>query len=223
MKYRPLFAIIITATFFGSMNFATVCRAEDCYASEVKQDSLDSVKLLGTILETNANNSFAVIKNTNSEQLGIYKVGSQVFGYQIAKILRGQVVLLRNGKKFVLNFPLGSVNQPFIEISSDTRIMNKAAVSNKVPDINTALQQAIPIPHIQNGKVVGLKVTNIKNKSLAAQAGIKEGDIIVSINDQKINSMRVALDILHQIYNQEKINVMVKRGNDIKNLIYYVN
>jgi len=194
------------------------------YAAEAaKESSLDSYKLLATILESTPEGSFAVIKDINSDQLGIYKIGNTISGYQIAKILRGQVVLLRNGKKFVLNFPIGSVNQPFTEISNNTRIMNKAALSNKVPDINTALQQAIPIPYIQGGKIVGLKITNVKNKSLAAQAGIKEGDIIVSINNQKLDNIKTALDILHQMKTQEKINVMVKSGKDIKNLIYYVN
>ena len=223
MRYR-LVIFISLAAFLNLAIFTSTCHAENCYASETaKEDSLDSYKLLATILESSAQNSFAVIKNIDSEQLGIYKIGNTILGYQVAKILRGQVVLLRNGKKFVLNFPLGGVIQPIIEVFPDQRIVNRAALDKKVPDLNTALKQAIPIPLIQSGKVVGIKVTNIKDKSLAKQAGIKDGDVIVSINNQNIDSMRNAMEILNVIRGQEKINLVVKRGTDIKNLIYYVN
>jgi len=224
MKYRLIFTVILMIVFLGATRLASVCYAADCYASEgVKEESLDSVKLLGTILESNPGNSFAVIKDSDSEKQGIYKIGNKVLGYQIAKILRGQVILLRNGKTFILNFPLGSEVEPIVTVSEDKRIINRNAVSKKIPDLNSAFKQAVPVPFIESGKIIGIKVTNIKDKSLAMKAGIKEGDVIISINDRNIGSMRNALKILQEMRGQEKFDIVVKRGNDIKNLIYYLN
>ena len=224
MKHRLIFTSILMIVFLGATRLASVCYAADCYAFETaKGESPDSFKLLGTILESNPGNSFAVIKDSDSERQGIYKIGNKVLGYQIAKILRGQVILLRNGKTFILNFPLGSEVEPIVTVSEDKRIINRNAVSKKVPDLNAAFKQVVPIPFIESGKIIGIKVTNIKDKSLAMKAGIKEGDVIISINDRNIGSMRNALKIIQEMRGQEKFDIVVKRGNDIKNLIYYLN
>ncbi len=224
MKYRLIPVCILIVTLLGANCPASVCYAAECYAFEiVKEESLDSFKLLGTIFESEPRNSFAVIKNMDSEKQGIYRIGNQIFGYQVAKILRGQVILLRDGKTFVLNFPLGSEVEPIVTVSEDKRIINRNAVSKKVPDLNAAFKQAVPIPFIEAGKVTGIKVTNIKDKSLALQAGIKEGDVIISINDRNIDSMRNAVKILQEMRGQEKFDIVVKRGRDIKNLTYYLN
>ncbi len=188
-----------------------------------QNNPLDSVKLLGTIVESDSTRSLAVIKNKSSEQLEFYKIGDKLLGYQVARILRGEIVLLKNGKAISLSFSAGNESQPFVEVSSDVRIVNLAAASKKVPDINTAFQQAIPLPVITSGKITGLRVTNVKDKSLAAQAGIKEGDVVLSVNNQNVDSIQKALATIHQIQDEQKVNVQVKRGNEIKNLIYYVN
>lgn len=224
MKYRLMPAIVLIITLLGAGCPVSVCYAAECYAFEVATGpSLVSVKLLGTILESEPANSFAVIKNIDTQKQAVYKIGNEIAGYRVAKILRGQVVLLREGKTSVLNFPLGSEVEPIVAVSENKIIVNRNAVAKKIPDINTALQQAVPVPFIQAGKVTGIKITNIKDKSLALKAGIKEGDIVISVNDWKIDGMKKAARIIHEISSQDKIDIIVKRGNDIKNLTYYLN
>lgn len=225
MKYRLIPTIILIVALLAASCPVSVCyAASECYAFEVvPEESLDSVKLLGTILESEHANSFAVIKNINSEKQGVYQIGNQISGYQIAKISRGEVVLLRNGKTSFLNFPLGSEVEAIVTVSENKIIVNRNAVAKKIPDINTALQQAVLIPFIEAGKVTGIKITHIKDKSLVLKAGIKEGDIVISVNDWKIDSMQKAAKIAHEISTQDKIDIVVMRGNDIKNLTYYLN
>jgi len=151
---------------------------------------------LGSYMDQQVQNKYKISRDPKKQER-LDKIGNKVLGYQIAKILRGQVVLLRNGKTFILNFPLGSEVEPIVTVSEDKRIINRNAVSKKVPDLNAAFKQAVPIPFIESGKIIGIKVTNIKDKSLAMKAGIKEGDVIMSVNNLKMDSLRRAMKILH--------------------------
>ena len=180
-------------------------------------------KLLGTVVESDSTKSLAVIQNIDTLKQGTYKVIDKVLDYQLTKIMRGRVVLLKEGKLYLLEFPLGSVLEPIVMVSAKERIINRAALAKKLSDLNVAMQQAVPIPYIEAGKIIGFKLTNVKDKNLAKLAGIKEGDVIMSVNGNKLNSIRNTLDIYSRIKGQEKINLEIKSGNELKNLTYYMN
>lgn len=188
---------------------------------ETKESNLPVI-LLGTIVESKPADSLAVIKETTSQKQRVCKVGEQILSYQIVKILRAQVVLLKEGKISLLDFPLGGDLEPIVAVSSDERIINRSALAKKIPDLNTAIQQAIPIPYIESGKIAGFKITKLKDKALAKMAGIKEGDVVMSVNGDRLNSLRDTLDIYSRVKNEEKINLEIKRGDKVQNLVYHI-
>ena len=194
------------------------------FALENKIDeSVFCFKLLGTILESDSAMSIAIVKDTNSERQLILKAGNEICGYQVAKVKRGEVVLLKEGKTFLLSFPLGGVTQPIVVVSAAERIVNRSAMSKKITDLNMAGTQVVPIPCVSAGKVIGIKIVKIKDKAMGKLAGLEEGDVITSINNEKLDSVKKSLEIFHNIQGKENIFVEIKRGNDIKNLVYHIN
>jgi type II secretion system protein C len=180
-----------------------------------------SFKLLGTILEPKQAKSITVIQDIRSGIQRTYKIGDKVSGYQIVKIMRGSINLLKDGKITLLELPLGGL-APVIIVSSDERIINRAALAKKIPDLNAAITQVVPIPYIESGKIIGFKVTRLKDKALSDMAGIKEGDIATRINGQSIDSIQKVLDLYHNSKTQEKIDLEIKRGKAMKTLTYYI-
>lgn len=194
------------------------------YASEnLIPSSLGALRLLGTVLESDPTQSIAIIRDMNSKILNIYRAGDSLSEYRIIRISRGAIILLKDGKKISLDFPSGSEAEPVVAFAENEILLNRAALVKRMPGLNEALAQVLPVPHIVAGKIMGLKIAKIKDKELAAKAGIKEGDIIVSINDRKIENLQSALKVYQELSNEEKVNLQLKRGNEVKNLVYYLN
>jgi type II secretion system protein C len=217
MKFRSVLIVIF-------INILLMQLTPHSFALENKADGLiSSFKLLGTILEPDSSSSIAVLKDTNSEKQSIVKIGDKIFGYQVAKIKRGEVMLLKEGKTFILGFPLGSVVQPIVVVSSQERIVNRIAISKKIPDLNMAGTKVIPVPCVKDGKIIGIKIAKIQDKELGRLSGIEEGDVITNINNERLDTIKKALEVLHNIQDKDKIFVEIKRGKDIKNLVFHIN
>ncbi len=191
--------------------------------SGTKESASLPFKLLGTILESDRTKSIVVIRDLSSTKQGSYKIGEKILGYQIVGIMRGKAILLKEGKITLLELPLGSEVEPITVVSSDKRIIHRSVLAKKIPDLNAAIAQVVPIPYIESGKIIGLKITKLKDKSLIDLAGLEEGDIATRINGERIDSIQKVLDLYHNSKDQEKIDLEIKRGKVIKTLTYYIN
>jgi Do/DeqQ family serine protease len=59
----------------------------------------------------------------------------------------------------------------------------------------------------------GLEITNLKNKSLNQRYGIVNGDIILAIEDQKVETQDELDELLQQYQSKEYINVLILKQN----------
>jgi type II secretory pathway component PulC len=175
------------------------------------------------MLEPDSANSIAIIKDSGSSLLNIYRIGNSIAGYQVVKIMRGTVLLLKEGKTICLDFPAGSVGEPILVVSEEERVIDRLAMAKKIPDLNEARKKILPMPCIESGKIIGIKIAKIMDKELEKESGIKEGDIITSINDLKLDSLQKAVLVYDSVRHQRKVIVQIKRGKEIKNLVYYLN
>lgn len=187
-----------------------------------KNELLD-FEVAGTVLESRLGESVAVIKNIRAKTQAAYKISDKILDYKVVNILRGRVALLRKGKIYYLDFPLGSVSEPITVISEDKRIIDRGALTKKIPSLNALMEQGMVIPHIESGKITGLKIAKIKDKALAKMAGLSEGDILTSVNGQRLNSLQGALEAYRNTREEEKIDLEIKRNNKNRKLTYYIN
>lgn len=191
-------------------------------SNAAQKESL-SLKLLGTVIGKNSKKSIAIIEDTQSQKQSSYRIADEVLGCQIVKILRGQVILLKDGKVLSLSLPEGGELEPIVTISSDERMVNRGALIKKISDLNVLKEQVVPIPYIEAGKIAGFKITKLEGGVLAKAAGLKEGDVVTAVNNQKLNSFQKAFEVYNNVRNQEKVDVQIKRGKEIRELTYYLN
>ncbi|MDD5060569.1 MAG: PDZ domain-containing protein [Candidatus Omnitrophica bacterium] len=194
------------------------------YATEKPKENLfSSLKFLGTVVESNPSNSIAIMREAKSKTLDFYRVGDDLLGYRIVKIKRGSLVLLKDGKTTSLELPSSSELEPVLNIREGEMVINRAAIAKRIPELNDAYKQVLPIPYISGGKVVGIKLAKIKDKDLASKAGIREGDIITKVNNQNLNSLSNALKLYASVRNNNVITIQVQRGRETKDLVYHLN
>lgn len=216
MKIKEFYIIIFTFIFFILTNHAYP-------DTPTKKQEVFPFRLMGTVVELNPGKSLAVIKDLRTQKQGIYRIGDKFDGSQILIIVRGRAILFKAGKISFLDLPLGSDLEPVVVISEKERIINRNAVLREINNLNVAIAQARPIPQIEAGKFIGFKITGLDNKGLAEMAGIKKGDVVTTVNGNKINSIQGALETYYRVRAKPKISLEIKRGAEVKNLIYYIN
>lgn len=222
-KNKTIFQMIVIIVISAGFFVPHLLGAESEERSNLAQKESLSMKLLGTVVGKNSKKSIAIIEDTQSQKQSSYRITDKVLGYQIVKILRGQVILLKDGKVFSLGFPEGGELEPIVTISSSERMVNRGALIKEISDLNVLKEQIVPVPYIEAGKIAGFKIAKLEDDGLAKTAGLKEGDVVMAVNNQKLNSFKKAFEIYNNVRNEDKIDVQIKRGKEMKELTYYLN
>lgn len=80
-------------------------------------------------------------------------------------------------------------------------------------------------PYRKGGKFGGFEITKLRSGSMLGDIGLRQGDVITSVNGRKLNSMNVALDLYQKLSKNQNLNSMkieVERGGKPKSLNYKV-
>lgn len=85
------------------------------------------------------------------------------------------------------------------------------------------IEKNINISEVANGmKSSGFRVNSIASESLFAQLGIMSGDIIMAVNNKKLESYSDALVMYSKIPYLKSIRITINRNNIQKDLIYEI-
>lgn len=79
-----------------------------------------------------------------------------------------------------------------------------------------------PPRHRRRGPSDGYEVVILPDDHLAAQLGIKEGDIILSVNGEEITGKKQAVELLGKMQNKDKAVVEINRGGEEVKLTYLI-
>lgn len=188
-----------------------------------------SLELLGTAM-SNIKDPIAFIKDLKSNKQGIYRIGSVIAEAKVTRITMGEVALDVNGKEQILGLSkramawarLGKRNLPIISVSGDRITVSKKALFNEYEGILNTLRNIKVKPYSQAKEVVGMIVEGVPKDSIVAQAGIRNQDIIKTVNNQKIDSYQKALQVFNKVRNQSEIEVSLLRSGKIKTLSYRI-
>jgi type II secretion system protein C len=198
-------------------------------------DEILGLTLLGTICG-NPQLSRAIIKNNKSNIIDLYKAGDNVASASIESINIDSVVLRINGNKKLLrlNTALSVNTSGFIESSQVGTVEQKnkhidanalapqpsAQEATRTDQIETVLEQADIEPYNIDGNVEGLIINGLDNLPAAMIFGLKNGDIIRTVNGQKLTSKQKAFQVFKKARTQPTINIELLRGDQLKQLSF---
>jgi type II secretion system protein C len=177
------------------------------------------LKLLATVIDKDFAQSTCVIMDMETRTQASCKTLDKIAGFQITKITRGTVKLLKDGKVFSLDFPLGNEN---VANYSESITIRRQTVLEKISP-SLLLTEARPLPIVQAGKILGFKIPALKDESLLKMAGLAAGDIATKINGENLDSIPKALQLYNKFKNQGQINLEIQRGDAVLSLNYFIN
>jgi hypothetical protein len=127
-----------------------------------------------------------------------------------SKIMQDRVEVERAGKIEVLKLDDfgGGDGGPGGGISSngDDFVVDEAELDKGLENLPMLLTQARAVPYFKEGRSIGLRLFAIKTGSLYEKIGLKNGDILKSINGHSLGAISQALKLLSQIHRNSTKN-----------------
>ncbi len=109
------------------------------------------------------------------------------------------------------------------QVSANKFEIDRKSLNEQLSDREGLAKAARLVPvYDKDGKSNGIKLINVSNSSVYSQIGIKTGDIVKSINGQKIDSQAKALQLLDSMKNQSKVAIEVERRGKKETMEYTV-
>ena len=110
-----------------------------------------------------------------------------------------------------------------IEKISDTKFnIQRSMVDKVLANQGSLMKSARVIPHEENGRVVGVKLYGIRRNSLLGRLGIRNGDMLRTINGFDMTSPDTALEAYSRLRSADKLTLAVKRQSKEMTIDYNI-
>lgn len=201
--------------------------------SVTKSAEMDlDLNLLGTIAGS-TETSRAIIKNSRTNAVGIYKIGDRLAGALIESIDAEAVILEYEGNKKSLHLTVGASrnnngqNNPSQATPRETAAgPARESPPGELPSrtnggwVEDVLRDEAIEPYSVNGQTAGFEIKEIDNIPMASELGLKNGDVIQTVNGQLITSKQKAFQILKKARSQPGISIQLLRDGKTKELSF---
>lgn len=213
---------------------------EDEQIQEPIEESTLNVMLLGTAIGP-PEDTFAVIEDPTTREQDLYQVGDTVGGEaRITKVARCRVVLQRDGGKEVLeciepderrlpatrrrvarrNSP--ATGKGIKKVSRNKYLVDEERVESALANVNRLMTQIRVVPHFKSGGAQGYRVFSVNPHSIFAKLGLKNGDIIRSINGREILTPGEAYQAYKELRDARDLDLQIVRRGVQKTLNYEI-
>ena len=200
------------------------------------------LKLWGTV-SGSAESAYAVIEDTQKREQNLYRVGDVIQEATLKAIFRERVVLDVNGKDEILSMEKieqtaatssTSGRQSDIQRSFESEnptpavrtqrvALNRSMIESAMEDVSKLMTEITITPHVaEDGQQSGLALKNIKPNSIFRRMGLRDGDILVGVDGQDIESVDDALGLYENLKTASQVQVQILRRGQQRTVEYNI-
>ncbi len=182
------------------------------------------LSLIGTFL-TQGQEPYAIIEDKKKNEQEMFLIGDSVFEQAtLKKIYLDRVEVERNGKLEVLRLDeiAGNAGAGTISSGSDDFVIEEAELDKGLENLPLLLTQARAVPYFKDGRSIGLRLFAIKTGSLYEKVGLKNGDILKTINGNNLGDISQALKLFEQLKQERSINLTLERDKQEREFKYTI-
>jgi len=204
------------------------------YQRSVSQEL--GLKLFGTV-SGSPEVARAIIKDLKTDAVDLYKTGQVVGDARIESINTDMVVLLHNEDRKILRFNTGSsgsnndnnTRAPLTKAADETRSNAitdlltpepEPAIQTKIGCVEAILKKAVIKPYTIDGQTEGLRITGLENLKTGKRFGLKNGDVIRTVNGHSLTSKQKAYQVFKKARSQSDITFELSRNGKTKKLSF---
>lgn len=195
------------------------------------------LKLWGTVTG-DTKKAYAVIENTKKREQNLYRVGDSIENASVKLILRSKVVLSVNGKDEALSMEefQPSTSRRSRVVTSGARVtphtggvrkqrvsLRRSMINNAIQDVSKLMTQVKITPKMgEDGRQEGLSMSNIKPNSIFRRMGLRNGDVLKSVDGQEIQSVDDALKLYENLRSADSVAVQIQRRGTERTIEYNI-
>jgi general secretion pathway protein C len=182
---------------------------------------------------------FAVFEDTADGRQDVFLVGERVFdGPKLVSVERGRATVLTKGRKQVYEISVGDeeeseepeetpektpeLGQGIRKTGENAYAVDRREVEYAIENLNSIITQMRAVPYLRDGASLGFRVFNIRPESLFERMGLKNGDVIQSVNGIELSSPSQALGLLNSVASADQLQVNLLRNNQPNTLTYAI-
>lgn len=238
VKPATHYALIHKRDIFNSVKPtpAPVAAAEPAAVTQLK------LKLWGTAV-FDSGSSFSIIEDLGARKQGVYGINATVPGNATVKAIEwDRVILVHNGRDEVLELekptatggarpgagamvrapaaPGAGTGAGIQQMAENEFVVPRAEVDSALENMSQLFTQIRAVPHFEGGQSVGFRLFAIRRGSLFDRIGLKNGDIIRSINGNEMNDPSKAVALLQELRDASNLDVDITRNQQPQKLTY---
>jgi len=197
--------------------------------------SRSDLLLLGTAMGS-PHETFALIQKTNTKEERVFRLGDRVYDLgTLVAVKKEEVEVEAGGQRIKLTTPTAigaeggkpgtdqAALQPgalAVPSGTGSYVVDQRALNAALDNIGQAMTDARLLPSMKDGKVEGFKVSEVKPAGIFGMVGIRNGDLLMRINDFPIDSPDKAIQSLASLKGQSRIKLDLVRDGQPATLSY---
>ncbi len=233
----------------GSYSYEII-NERNLFSSKIEKKSGDSIdleaapvpttlnfQLVGTVIFRNPARSLAAIQDKGDGKLYPVRIGDMIGeNVQILSVEPRKVIFINTTarrKEFVeipedpaikisaaslrpKSAPSTGINQ----LEENRFVIGRQEIDSQMANFNALLTQARAVPEMRGGQMVGFRLTQIVPNSFYQKAGFKDGDVIRSVNGEKVTDAAKAFELLQGLKSMSSLDMTIERGGKEVNFNY---
>ncbi|HUP57860.1 MAG TPA: PDZ domain-containing protein [Bdellovibrionota bacterium] len=101
-------------------------------------------------------------------------------------------------------------------------VIERSYLDRAMKDLTPVLQQARAVPHFEEGTMVGFRLMQIVPGSIYQNLGLKDGDVVLSINGNSLESPAKAIQVFGALRGASHVSVRLRRKAKVFHYVYDV-
>lgn len=229
----PSFSIILEKGLFGPATVGKLVPFVDAKAAEIKVEqqapAAGDLLLQGTVVGS-FRETFALIQKSSTKEERVFRMGDKVFDIgPLVSVKSDTAEILVGGKRVTILTPMAvaagasipvpvapAVSKPSglaTAVGAGNYVIDQRALNAALDNIGQAMTDARLLPSIKDGKVEGFKASEVKPQGIFGMIGMKNGDVLLRINDFPIDSPEKAIQSFATLKGQSRIKLdMIRDG-----------
>ncbi len=193
----------------------------------VQPTSTLSLALIGTFI-AGTKEPYAIIEDKKKSNQEVFIVGETIFGEAKLKAVHSDYVEIeRNSQTERL------VLDEFSDGKSDAKggvavaegnlyVVDESEIDKALENLPLLLTQARAVPYFKDGVAVGLRLFAIKSDSIFEKIGLKNGDILKSVNGNNLGDLTQAMKLFETLKQERSLGLRLERNMEEKEFRYEI-
>ena len=191
--------------------------------------------LLGTAVGS-FRETFALVRHTTKQEERVFRLGDMVFDTgRLVEVAREKAFIVINNKKVELLTPMtppqatptgqpsagtGHAVTAVANTGAGSYIIDQRALNAALDNPAQAMTDARLLPSQKEGRVEGFRASEVKPNGVFSMIGIKNGDVLLRLNDFPMDSPDKALQSFIALKGQNRLKLDIIRDGQAQTFNY---